>query len=111
MAKALAPGATLVSYAGAFRKPITVALGALVSQGLTLKGFSPARALAGMPKAERDAAVNAAVADVRGDKGGELELPAVSRGPSTVTTTPVASSPRATPFHRHPPPRHTLATP
>jgi hypothetical protein len=44
-------------------------------QGITLKGFSLSKHLAGLGKAERDAAINAAVADVRGDKGGEYTLP------------------------------------
>lgn len=69
VAGALAPGATLVTYGGA---PIKVASSALLRKGLTLTGFSLQRTLAALPKAARDAAVNAVIADVRGDKSGAL---------------------------------------
>lgn len=71
VAAAVAPGATVVTYAG---KAVTVPLSTLVSKGVSLRGFSLARHLAGLGKAERDAAVNAAIGDVRGDKGAPVKL-------------------------------------
>ena len=74
VARALAPGATLATYGGAFKRPIALSLTTLISRGITLTGFSLERHLAGMGKAARDAAVNAAIADARGDGGAPIKL-------------------------------------
>jgi NADPH:quinone reductase-like Zn-dependent oxidoreductase len=63
VAKALAPGATLVTYNSA-GKAVSAPLGWFTNQDLTLKGFSLTRALSGMTKAQVDTAVAEAVAQI-----------------------------------------------
>lgn len=71
VARALGTGATLVTYGGRPRAPLRLSSSLFTAKGLTLRGQSPAAAVAGGGggKAARDAAVLAAVEDVRGGDG------------------------------------------
>ena len=70
VARALGSNATLVTYGGRPRSPLRLSSALFTAKGLTLKGLSPATAVAGVgSKNERDAAVRAAVDDVRGGDG------------------------------------------
>lgn len=70
--KALAPGATLITYGAMSGAALRVPAGALLSKGITLTGASLERELARKSKSERDAAVREVVADVTGGKNAKL---------------------------------------
>lgn len=66
VAKALGAGASFVTYGSASRQAVRLPASLFTGKGLVARGFNLEAALAGKPKAARDAAVQAAIADVRG---------------------------------------------
>lgn len=78
VARALGKGAVLVTYAGAAssaRAPIRVPLDLFTQRDIRLSGFNIDAHLRAMTKTQRDDAVNAAAALLRGgDKGSKLKL-------------------------------------
>ena len=81
VSRVLGHGASLVTYGGMSRDPVRVPTSVFTRQGLRLSGFSLARALAGMTKAERDAAVRAAADDLTGGDGAARLQLLVAREP------------------------------
>lgn len=64
VARALAPGSTMVTFGSASGKPVTAPLSWFTSRELTLKGFDLAKQTVSMPKADLDKAVQEAVSAV-----------------------------------------------
>lgn len=67
VARALAPGSTMVTY-DSNGKPVSAPLSWFTQQALTLQGFNLAAKLASMPKAELDKVVEDALAQVAAGK-------------------------------------------
>ena len=93
VARALGRGASLVTYGGVARQPLRLSSALLTAKGLTLKGFSLAEAVAGMDKPARDAAVGAALADVRGGDAGGWGWGRNNTAVSPPSVTPLPNTP------------------
>jgi len=72
--RALAPGGTLITYGAMGGRALTAGAGAFTLRGLTLRGAALHGWLAALPKAERDAAVRGALADVTGGEAAKVRI-------------------------------------
>lgn len=74
VAKALGEGAQMVTYGSVGAQAVQAPLDWFVSKGLTLSGANIDGKLRALPKAQRDAEVQAALADVAGDEKAGVKL-------------------------------------